>query len=325
MIFIIIIATYSDKIMNSDTLMNTVANSEAQASQHNGNLRQKKGIDWKEKIFHGLFLGSAIIGIVSLALIAYFIIAESIPAFKAVGISGIVLGDNWLPPALYGVYTMIVASVVSTLGAVLLGVPVGLLTAIFIAEIAPKRIADVIRPAVELLAGIPSVVYGFFGLVIIVPLIQQIFNVPAGNTILAGIIVLGVMILPTVITVSETSIRAVPHAYKEGSLALGASKTFTIFKILLPAARSGIMTGVILGIARALGETMAIIMVMGNAPAMPEGILDSARTLTANIAIEMSYASGIHANALYATGVVLLVFIMMLNAALLYLNRQKAR
>ncbi|HCH00476.1 MAG TPA: phosphate ABC transporter permease subunit PstC [Vibrio sp.] len=319
------IATYSDKTTDSDKLMNTVANSEGQTSENNGNLRQKKGIDWKEKIFHGLFLGSAIIGIVSLALIAYFIIAESIPAFKAVGVSGIVLGDNWLPPALYGVYTMIVASIVSTFGAVLLGVPVGLLTAIFIAEIAPKRVADVIRPAVELLAGIPSVVYGFFGLVIIVPLIQQVFDVPAGNTILAGIIVLGVMILPTVITVSETSIRAVPHAYKEGSLALGASKTFTIFKILLPAARSGIMTGVILGIARALGETMAIIMVMGNAPAMPEGILDSARTLTANIAIEMSYASGIHANALYATGVVLLVFIMMLNAALLYLNRQKAR
>ncbi|WP_105901012.1 phosphate ABC transporter permease subunit PstC [Vibrio gangliei] len=319
------IATYSDKNMNSDMLMNTVAETEVKTSQNNGNLRQKTGIDWKEKIFHALFLSSAVIGIVSLALIAYFIIAESVPAFQAVGVSGIVLGDNWLPPALYGVYTMIIASVVSTLGAVVIGVPVGILTAIFIAEVAPKRVADVIRPAVELLAGIPSVVYGFFGLVIIVPLIQEIFNVPAGNTILAGIIVLGVMILPTVITVSETSIRAVPHAYKEGSLALGASKTFTIFRILLPAARSGIMTGVILGIARALGETMAIIMVMGNAPAMPQGILDSARTLTANIAIEMSYASGVHANALYATGVVLLVFIMILNAALLYLNRQKAR
>lgn len=289
------------------------------------NLRQKSGIDWRERIFHILFLGSAIVGIVSLALIAYFIVAESLPAFKAVGVSAIVFGDNWLPPALYGIYTMIVASVVSTFGAVVVGVPIGLLTAVFIAEIAPKKLADVIRPAVELLAGIPSVVYGFFGLVIIVPLIQNIFNVPAGNTILAGIIVLGVMILPTVITVSETSIRAVPQAYKEASLALGASKTYTIFKVLVPAARSGIMTAVILGIARALGETMAIIMVMGNAPAMPEGILDSARTLTANIAIEMSYASGIHASALYATGVVLLAFIMILNAGLLYLNRQKAR
>ncbi|MCA2016570.1 phosphate ABC transporter permease subunit PstC [Vibrio tritonius] len=288
-------------------------------------LRAKKRIDWKERIFHGLFLTSAVIGIVSLAVIAYFIIRESLPAFKEAGITGIVLGEEWLPPALYGVATMIVASVVSTFGAVVLGVPIGVLTAVFIAEIAPKRVADIIRPAVELLAGIPSVVYGFFGLVIIVPLIQQVFDVPAGNTILAGIVVLGVMILPTVITVSETSIRAVPAAYREGSLALGASKIYTIFKLLVPAARSGIMTAVILGIGRALGETMAIIMVMGNAPAMPQGILDSARTLTANIAIEMSYASGVHANALYATGVVLLVFIMMLNAALLYLNREKAR
>jgi phosphate transport system permease protein len=288
-------------------------------------LRQKKRVDWRERIFHGLFLSCAVIGIVSLATIAYFIVKESIPAFQQVGVSGIVFGQDWLPPALYGVFTMIVASVVSTFGAVLVGVPIGILTAIFIAEIAPKRLADIIRPAVELLAGIPSVVYGFFGLVIIVPLIQDIFQVPAGNTILAGIIVLGIMILPTVITVSETSIRAVPATYKEGSLALGASKIFTIFRILLPAARSGIMTGVILGIARALGETMAIIMVMGNAPAMPEGILDSARTLTANIAIEMSYASGIHASALYATGVVLLVFIMSLNSILLYLNRETAR
>ena len=232
---------------------------------------------------------------------------------------------DWLPPALYGIAPMIVASVVSTAGAVVVGVPIGVLTAIFIAEVAPKRLADIIRPMIELLAGIPSVVYGFFGLVIIVPLIQDVFAVPAGNTVLAGIIVLSVMILPTVITVSETSIRAVPRSYKEGSLALGASQMFTIFKLLVPAARSGIMTGVILGVARALGETMAIIMVMGNSPAMPEGLLDSARTLTANIAIEMSYATGIHASALYATGIVLLVFIMMLNAALLYLNRERAR
>lgn len=303
----------------------TIATNSEKSARFERGLRARTGIDWKERIFHGLFLCSAVIGILSLAIIAYYIVKESIPAFQEVGVTGIVLGEDWLPPALYGVFTMIVASVVSTFGAVLVGVPIGVLTAIFIAEIAPKRLADIIRPAVELLAGIPSVVYGFFGLVIIVPLIQNIFVVPAGNTILAGIIVLGVMILPTVITVSETSIRAVPRSYKEGSLALGASKIFTIFKLLVPAARSGIMTGVILGIGRALGETMAIIMVMGNAPAMPEGILDSARTLTANIAIEMSYASGVHASALYATGVVLLVFIMMLNAALLYLNRQKAR
>lgn len=288
-------------------------------------LKRKANIDWKEKFFHILFLTSAVFGVLSLATIGYFIIAESIPAFQEAGVSGIVFGVDWLPPALYGVFTMIVASIASTAGAVALGVPVGVLTAVFIAEIAPKWLANIIRPAVELLAGIPSVVYGFFGLVIIVPLIQTTFNVPAGNTLLAGIIVLAVMILPTVITVSETSLRAVPRTYKEGSLALGASPIFTIFKLLIPAARSGIMTGVILGIARALGETMAIIMVMGNASAMPEGLLDSARTLTANIALEMSYASGVHANALYATGVILLVFIMVLNGALLYLNRERAR
>jgi phosphate transport system permease protein len=311
------IATNSEKYMNDKSTLAPYSVERA--------LKAKKRVDWKERFFHALFLTSAIIGIVSLFIIAYFIVQESIPAFQEVGLSGIVLGQDWLPPALYGVATMIVASVVSTFGAVMIGVPIGVLTAIFIAEIAPKRVADIIRPAVELLAGIPSVVYGFFGLVIIVPLIQKTFDVPAGNTILAGMIVLGVMILPTVITVSETSIRAVPRAYKEGSLALGASSVFTIFKLLLPAARSGIMTGVILGIGRALGETMAIIMVMGNAPAMPQGILDSARTLTANIAIEMSYASGVHASALYATGVVLLAFIMMLNGALLYLNRERAR
>ncbi|ORT48724.1 phosphate ABC transporter permease [Vibrio sp. qd031] len=320
------IAISSENSMaNTKSLMSDVAENQSNLPQDKKALRQNKRIDWKERIFHGLFLTSAIIGIVSLAIIAYFIVKESIPAFQEAGVSGIVLGQNWLPPALYGVATMIVASVASTLGAVIVGVPIGVLTAIFIAEVAPKSLANIIRPAVELLAGIPSVVYGFFGLVIIVPLIQDIFNVPAGNTILAGIIVLGVMILPTVITVSETSIRAVPSSYKEGSYALGASKIYTIFKILLPAARSGIMTAVILGIGRALGETMAIIMVMGNAPAMPGGILDSARTLTANIAIEMSYASGTHASALYATGVVLLVFIMLLNASLLYLNREKAR
>ncbi|MEZ8144246.1 MULTISPECIES: phosphate ABC transporter permease subunit PstC [Enterovibrio] len=290
-----------------------------------GKLGKRKNRDWREEFFRALFLTAAILGVLSLATIGYFIFREGIPAIQQAGLVNMVTGVEWLPPALYGIAPMIVASLVSTAGAVILGVPVAVLTAIFIAEVAPKWLANIIRPAVELLAGIPSVVYGFFGLVIIVPLIQDVFNVPAGNTVLAGIVVLAVMILPTVIAVSETSLRAVPKTYKEGSLALGASPMFTTFKLLIPAARSGIMTGVILGIARALGETMAIIMVMGNAPAMPEGILESARTLTANIALEMSYASGIHASALYATGIVLLVFIMMLNATLLFLNREKAR
>ena len=217
---------------------------------------------------------------------------------------------------------MISGSLLSTAGAIAIGVPMGLLTAVFLAEIAPERVAHTLRTAIELLAGIPSVIYGFFGLVVIVPLIEQVFNIPAGNTTLAGIVVLAIMILPTVITLSETSLRAVPKTYREGSLALGASQIFTIFKVVIPAARSGILTGVILGIARAIGETMAIIMVMGNAP-MIAGLLEPSRTLTANIALEMSYASGLHANALYATGIVLFIFIMLLNSALLYLNRKK--
>lgn len=302
----------------------TIANIE-KSTKDTPLLKSKKRIDWREMFFKYLFMLSAAIGILSLVTIGYFIFREGYAAFAYSGVTGIVLGTDWLPPALYGIAPMIVASLVSTAGAVMIGVPIGVLTAIFIAEVAPRPLASFIRPMIELLAGIPSVVYGFFGLVIIVPLIQEIFNVPAGNTILAGIIVLAVMILPTVITISETSIRAVPHAYKEGSLALGASPMFTIFKLIVPAARSGIMTGVILGVARALGETMAIIMVMGNSPAMPEGLLESARTLTANIAIEMSYATGIHASALYATGIVLLVFIMTLNGVLLYLNRERAR
>ncbi|OBU39927.1 phosphate ABC transporter permease subunit PstC [Photobacterium damselae] len=288
-------------------------------------LKPKKSVDWRELFFKNLFLLSAAIGILSLITIGYFIFREGFAAFAHSGVTGIVFGQDWLPPALYGIAPMIVASLASTFGAVLIGVPIALLTAVFIAEVAPKPVANIVRPMIELLAGIPSVVYGFFGLVIIVPMIQDLFNVPAGNSILAGIIVLAIMILPTVIAVSETSIRAVPRTYKEGSLALGASHMFTIFRLLIPAARSGIMTGVILGIARALGETMAIIMVMGNSPAMPRGVLDSARTLTANIAIEMSYATGIHASALYATGIVLLVFIMILNASLLYLNAKGAR
>ncbi|MFB1076593.1 phosphate ABC transporter permease subunit PstC [Photobacterium damselae] len=288
-------------------------------------LKPKKSVDWRELFFKNLFLLSAAIGILSLVTIGYFIFREGFAAFAHSGVTGIIFGQDWLPPALYGIAPMIVASLASTFGAVLIGVPIALLTAVFIAEVAPKPVANIVRPMIELLAGIPSVVYGFFGLVIIVPMIQDLFNVPAGNSILAGIIVLAIMILPTVIAVSETSIRAVPRTYKEGSLALGASHMFTIFRLLIPAARSGIMTGVILGIARALGETMAIIMVMGNSPAMPRGVLDSARTLTANIAIEMSYATGIHASALYATGIVLLVFIMILNASLLYLNAKGAR
>ena len=280
--------------------------------------------DWTGMFFHALFIASAMVGVVSLATIAWFLFSQGFSAFKEAGVVELVFGSEWLPPALFGIFPMIIASLVSTLGAVLIGVPIAILTAVFLAELAPKWLANIVRPAVELLAGIPSVVYGFFGLVIIVPAIEVIFNVPAGNTVLAGIIVLAIMILPTVITISETSLRALPPAYKEGALALGASHIYSIFKVLIPAARSGILTGVALGIARAIGETMAIIMVMGNAPAMPGSLLEPARTLTANIAMEMSYATGIHASALYSTGIVLLIFIVLLNAGLLYINKKRA-
>lgn len=302
----------------------TVASSKS-FMKKNKTLNQAKKINWREMLFERLFLLAATLGVVSLASIAYFIFVESLPVIKEAGLVNIVTGAEWLPPALYGILPMIVASTVSTIGAAMLGVPIAVFTAVFIAELAPHWLARLIRPAIELLAGIPSVVYGFFGLVIIVPLIEKAFDIPAGNTLLAGIIVLAVMILPTVITVSETSLRALPATYKEGALALGASPLYTIFKLLIPAARSGIMTGIILGIARALGETMAIIMIMGNAPAMPNSILEPARTLTANIALEMSYATGVHASGLYATGIVLLIFIMILNSILLYLNREKTR
>ena len=211
---------------------------------------------------------------------------------------------------------MIVASIVATIGSLIIGVPIGILTAVFIAEVAPKQLAKIISPAVELLAGIPSVLYGVFGLAVIVPGIQNIFNLPKGQSLLAVIIVLAVMMLPTIISVSEIAIRAVPKAYKEGSLALGASKIETIFKVMLPAAKSGILAAVILGIGRALGETMAVILVAGNSPVLPTSLMDSVRPLTTNIALEMGYAFGTHQEMLFATGVVLFTFILILNLVL---------
>ncbi|MBR9728930.1 phosphate ABC transporter permease subunit PstC [Shewanella intestini] len=286
-------------------------------------LTPAKKIDWIERLFHGLFFISAMVGVISVITIGWFVFYEGLPAFKEAGLLNFIFGREWLPPALYGISSMIVASLISTVGAVLIGVPIAIMTAVFLAEIAPKWMANIVRPAVELLAGIPSVVYGFFGLIVIVPAIEAVFDIPAGNTLLAGIIVLAIMILPTVITISETSIRALTPTYKAGALALGASHIYTIFNVLLPAAKSGIYTGIALGIARAIGETMAIIMVMGNAPAMPGSLLEPARSLTANIAMEMAYATGIHASSLYSTGIVLLAFIILLNAGLLYLNRQR--
>ncbi|CAG9338898.1 Phosphate transport system permease protein PstC [Clostridium perfringens NCTC 8239] len=278
-----------------------------------------------ESLTEKIFLISASVAVISLLLIIGFVFYKGLRPFIIEGYSfwDFIFGTQWIPSAnKYGILPMIVASLGATIGALLIGVPVGILTSIFIAEIAPKKIAKIMSGAVELLAGIPSVLYGVFGLAIIVPTIQEVFNLPKGQSLLAVIIVLAIMMLPTVITVSETAIRAVPNAYKEGSLALGASKTETIFKVIVPAAKSGIMTGVVLGIGRAIGETMAVILVAGNTPVIPSSIMDSVRPLTTNIALEMGYAFGTHQEMLFATGVVLFIFILILNLVLSKLSNK---
>lgn len=270
----------------------------------------------QEKAIEAIFFLSAFMAVLSVAVITLFIFIEGAPAIWTIGLNNFIFGAKWQPLGdVFGIFPMILGSFYATLGAIVLGVPIGILTAVFLAEIAPEWLVRFVRPAVELLAGIPSVIYGFFGLIIVVPLIDKFFG-GGGNSLLAAIFILGVMILPTVISISETSIRAVPREYKEGALALGASKIQTIFQVLLPAARSGILTAVILGIGRAIGETMAVILVAGNTPMIPRGLTDRIRTLTANIAMEMGYAFGLHQRALFATGVILFVFIMILNILL---------
>jgi phosphate transport system permease protein len=253
-------------------------------------------------------------------LITFFIFYSGWPVLSKYGLS-FIIGTQWNPTqGVFGILPMIIGSFAVTLGALILGVPMGLAGAIFLAEIAPPGVTRWVRPAVELLAGIPSVVYGFFGLVILVPLIRNLMSGP-GYSILAGSIILAVMILPTIITISESSLRAVPREYKEGSLALGATHWQTISRIMMPAASSGIIAGVVLGMARAIGETMAVIMVTGNVTLIPTSIFDPVRTMTGNVVIEMGYAAGEHQQALFATGVVLFCFIAILNLSVLYITR----
>lgn len=269
-----------------------------------------------EKIVEYYFLLCALIAVLSVAVITTYIFAKGGPAVFKIGLIDFVFGLKWKPDFdQFGILPMIIGSIYVTIGAIILGVPIGILTAIFLSEVAPKRLAKFVRPAVELLAGIPSVVYGFFGLVVFVPMISKYLGGP-GNSLLAASIVLGIMILPTVISISEASIRAVPSAYKEGSLAIGASHIQTIFRVILPAAKSGILAAVVLGIGRAVGETMAVILVAGNSALIPKSILQPVRTLTGNVALEMGYAFGLHEEALFATGVILFVFIMILNTVL---------
>ncbi|MBN6885860.1 phosphate transport system permease protein [Cytobacillus horneckiae] len=266
-----------------------------------------------------LFLICAMLSVISLLLIIGFVFYKGSHPFVAEGYSFIdfIFGMEWVPSEdKFGILPMIVASIFSTIGALVIGVPIGLFTAIFLAEIAPKRVAKIISPAVQLLAGIPSVLYGVFGLAIIVPMLQNNFGLAKGQSLLAVIIVLAIMMLPTIVTVAETAIRAVPKTYREGSLALGASPIGTIFKVVVPAAKSGIMAAIVLGLGRAIGETMAVILVAGNSLILPTSLTDSVRPLTTNIALEMGYAFGTHQEMLFATGIVLFSFILILNFVL---------
>ncbi|WP_407456372.1 phosphate ABC transporter permease subunit PstC [Fibrobacter sp.] len=270
---------------------------------------------FKERAASTIFLVSALASILFVALICVFLFANGVPAILKIGFTDFLFGTEWAPtdePAIYGIFPMILGSLYVTLGALAIGVSVGLLSAIFLARFCSERLHRVLKPAVELLAGIPSVIYGFFGLVIIVPFVRQHLG-GSGFSIFTASILLGIMILPTVISVSEAALRAVPNSYYEGSLALGATHERSVFFTVLPAATSGIVAGIILGFGRAIGETMAVILVAGNQARMPDGIFEGVRTLTANIVLEMGYATDLHREALIATGVVLFSFILTIN------------
>lgn len=267
----------------------------------------------KEGAARVVFALAAALSILAVGLICVFLFANGVPAMIEIGIPDFLLGTTWRPANdIYGIFPMIIGSIYVTAGALIFGVPAGLLTAIFLSRFASAKVAAFLRPGVELLAGIPSVVYGFFGLMIIVPFIR--LNAPGnGLSLLAASILLGIMILPTVITVAKNALDAVPQSYYEGALALGATHERSVLRVLVPAAISGIMAGVVLGIGRAIGETMAVVMVAGNQPIIPASIFDGVRTMTANIVLEMGYAADLHRGALIATGVVLFVFILLIS------------
>lgn len=280
-----------------------------------------------EKGMEILFLICATASILAVALITLFMFLGGLPAVKEIGVFNFLLGEKWAPldvPALYGILPMIMGSLYVTAGAILVGVPVGLLTAVFMARFCPQFLYRFIKPALELLAGIPSIVYGFFGVVILVPMIRTLLG-GDGNSMLTASLLLGIMILPTIVGISEAALRAVPNEIYEGSLALGATHERSVLFVVLPAAKSGILAGIVLGIGRAIGETMAVIMVAGNQPRMPKGLLKGVRTLTANIVIEMGYAADLHRQSLIATGVVLFVFILLLNLSFSLLSAKKKR
>lgn len=281
----------------------------------------------KEVVMKWVFTACACISILAVGLICVFLFANGLPTLFKIGPLKFLLGTTWKPGNdIYGILPMILGSIYVTAGAIVVGVPIGLLTAIYMSRFASKRINRVLLPAVQLLAGIPSVVYGFFGMVVLVPGIQSILKTDfvrktlgitngKGMSLFTASLLLGIMILPTIITVSKTSLDAVPQSYYEGSLALGATHERSVFFTVLPAAKSGVLSAVILGIGRAIGETMAVVMVAGNQTWMPQGLFQGLRTMTSNIVIEMGYAADLHREALIATGVVLFVFILLINVS----------
>ncbi|MDO5042959.1 MAG: phosphate ABC transporter permease subunit PstC [Slackia sp.] len=282
-----------------------------------------KGI--KETAAKVLFTAAAGVSVLAVALICVFLFASGIPAIGEIGPIEFLTGTVWRPASdTYGILPMILGSVYATACALAIGVPVGLLCAVYLSRFASPRIKRFLVPGVELLAGIPSVVYGFFGLVVLVPLIRQTFTVQ-GMSLLAASIILGVMILPTIVTVARNALDAVPESYYEGALALGADHERSVFRVLVPAAGSGIMAGVVLGVGRAIGETMAVVMIAGNQVQIPNSLLDGVRTLTTNIVMEMGYAADLHREALIATAVVLFVFVLLINLAFAALNARSRK
>ncbi|NMA80077.1 MAG: phosphate ABC transporter permease subunit PstC [Clostridiales bacterium] len=269
-----------------------------------------------------IFMLAACISILAVALICVFLFANGVPGMAKIGIFKFISGKVWKPGNnIFGIFPMILGSLYITAGALIIGVPTGIITAIFISRFASARIAKIMRQAISLLAGIPSVVYGFFGLIVVVPLVRDLFDV-SGTNILSASIILGIMILPTIIAISEPSLNAVPKSYYEGALALGATHERAVFRVILPAAKSGVAASIVLGVGRAIGEAMAVMMVAGNQARMPKGMLQGVRTLTSNIVMEMGYATDLHRDALIATAVVLFVFILLINILFSVLKRR---
>lgn len=277
---------------------------------------------FKENAMQLVFLIAACASIVAVILICVYMFGNGIPAMQKIGFKEFLTGTEWKPNnEIFGILPMIIGSIYVTIGAIIIGVPIGILCATYMAKFCPPKIHKILKPAIDLLAGIPSIVYGFFGLMVIVPIIQDVFGT-GGKGILTASIMLGIMILPTIISVSESNIRAVPDAYYEGALALGATHERSVFFTVIPAAKSGITAAVILGVGRAIGETLAVSVIVGNSPVIPESVLDMARTMTTNIVLEMGYAEGLHREALIATAVVLFVFILIINLLFSLLKRK---